>query len=117
MTLAQRTKPFDEQVGLAVKTLRVLRGLSQSELGEKLGLSFQQIQKYETGRNRIAISTLHLIAQALDAEIPDFLPSGPMPTDSEYLPRALRLAKRIDALPEQRQEAVRTMLRLMEQMD
>ena len=55
----------DEHIAARVKSRRVQLGMSQSELGRKVGVSFQQIQKYERGANRIGSSRLHQIAAAL----------------------------------------------------
>lgn len=58
--------PVDIHVGQKLKELRSKRRLSQTDVGRKLGLSFQQIQKYETGSNRISASRLFELAQLLD---------------------------------------------------
>ncbi len=57
--------PVDIHVGLKLKQLRTLRRLSQTDVARKLEVSFQQIQKYETGSNRISASRLFEIAQVL----------------------------------------------------
>lgn len=57
--------PIDVRVGLRVRDLRVRRGLNQSQLGRALGLTFQQVQKYEKGTNRISCSKLVRIAETL----------------------------------------------------
>jgi transcriptional regulator with XRE-family HTH domain len=57
--------PMDIALGGAVRDLRKRKKLSQTELGEALGVSFQQIQKYERGTNRISFSALTKIAGAL----------------------------------------------------
>jgi len=63
---------------------RMLIGLSQEKLGEKLGLTFQQVQKYEKGSNRVSASRLFQMAQILDVPVQFFfedLPAGlDMPT-------------------------------------
>lgn len=64
---------FDKRLGEAVRAQRKLRNMSQSELAKALGLTFQQVQKYERGANRIAVSTLVKIAEALDHPIMHFL--------------------------------------------
>lgn len=64
--------PVDVAVGLRVRTLRMQRGWSQERLGKALGLTFQQVQKYEKGINRIGPSRLEAIAQELDAPIEYF---------------------------------------------
>lgn len=65
-TETQRTaKMVDVQVGARVRAHRRLLGMTQSDLGAALGVSFQQIQKYEKGTNRIGASRLHDIASVL----------------------------------------------------
>lgn len=54
--------PVDVHVGRRVRHLRILQNLTQEELGERIGVSYQQIQKYETGTNRISASKLYWIA-------------------------------------------------------
>lgn len=60
------THPVDTHVGQRLRTLRNLRGLTQVDIAKVAGISFQQIQKYELGRNRISASKLFEIATALD---------------------------------------------------
>jgi transcriptional regulator with XRE-family HTH domain len=62
----------DRQVGSRVRMRRMLIGMSQEKLGDALGLTFQQVQKYEKGTNRISASRLQQIAQVLGVTI-DFL--------------------------------------------
>jgi transcriptional regulator with XRE-family HTH domain len=59
----------DRHVGSRVRLRRMLLGLSQEKLGEALGLTFQQVQKYEKGTNRIGASRLQQIAQFLKVDI------------------------------------------------
>ena len=61
--------PVDVFVGARVRALRRLRDLSQQELAPHLGVSFQQIQKYETATNRISASMLHRIAVLFDVPV------------------------------------------------
>jgi transcriptional regulator with XRE-family HTH domain len=61
--------PFDVRVGQRIRAYRLNRGLSQTALGEKIGVSFQQIQKYERGLNRIAIGRLKKVAAVFDTSI------------------------------------------------
>jgi transcriptional regulator with XRE-family HTH domain len=67
--------PIDKHVGSRVRMRRMLIGMSQEKLGEALGLTFQQVQKYEKGTNRIGASRLHHIAGILGVTI-DFLYQG-----------------------------------------
>ena len=57
--------PIDVAVGARVRQRRTELGLSQSDLGQQIGLTFQQIQKYERGSNRISASKLLMIAEVL----------------------------------------------------
>lgn len=61
--------PVDVHVGQRVRQRRTLLGLSQEKLGEALGLTFQQVQKYERGANRIGASRLFDLANILDTDI------------------------------------------------
>ena len=62
----------DVHVGSRVRQRRTMLGMSQEKLGEALGLTFQQVQKYERGANRIGASRLHHISEVLDVPISYF---------------------------------------------
>jgi transcriptional regulator with XRE-family HTH domain len=64
--------PVDIHVGRKVRALRIIRGLTLKELADKLEIKFQQVQKYETGKNRISASRLWGISKVLGVEIPYF---------------------------------------------
>ncbi len=76
---------IDAYVGSRVRSRRVLLGLSQEKLGDALGLTFQQIQKYERGANRIGASRLFDLSRALDVPVsyffdaisPEIVPARP----------------------------------------
>jgi len=61
--------PIDVHVGRRVKMRRMLVGMSQEKLGEQLGLTFQQVQKYEKGANRIGASRLWDLSRILDVPV------------------------------------------------
>ncbi len=61
--------PIDRYVGSRVRTRRVGLRISQTKLGEAVGVTFQQVQKYENGTNRIGLSNLYKIAKTLGVEI------------------------------------------------
>jgi len=70
----------DRHVGSRVRMQRLLSGMSQEKLGEACGITFQQIQKYEKGMNRMGASRLHQIARILQVPVEFFyegVPSGP----------------------------------------
>jgi transcriptional regulator with XRE-family HTH domain len=68
---------FDAHVGNQLRHIRLTRKMSQEVLGEHLGLTFQQIQKYENGTNRIPTSRLHKIAELFEVNVDYFSPSKP----------------------------------------
>jgi transcriptional regulator with XRE-family HTH domain len=69
---SRRPNPVDAHVGSRVRFRRMLLGMSQEKLGERLGLTFQQVQKYEKGVNRIGASRLFDMAQVLSVPIQYF---------------------------------------------
>lgn len=69
--------PIDIHVGQRVRLRRTLLGLSQEALGERLGLTFQQVQKYERGSNRVSCSRLFDLAQMLDVPVSFFFDDMP----------------------------------------
>src|SRR3979411_1138136 len=78
-----RASPIDVHVGARIRLRRTLMGMSQERLGEALGLTFQQVQKYERGVNRVGASRLFDLSRVLDVPIsfffddmPDRLPSN-----------------------------------------
>ncbi|HEY5083199.1 MAG TPA: helix-turn-helix transcriptional regulator [Rhizomicrobium sp.] len=71
----KKANPIDGQVGNRVRIRRMLIGMSQEKLGDLLGLTFQQVQKYEKGVNRIGAGRLFEIARILDVPI-DFFYDG-----------------------------------------
>ena len=64
--------PVDVHVGKRVRHRRWMVGMTQQQLAEKVGIKFQQIQKYETGMNRVSASRLHDIAQSLAVPVAYF---------------------------------------------
>lgn len=69
--------PIDKHVGSRVRMRRVLIGMSQEKLGEALGLTFQQVQKYEKGTNRIGASRLQQISSILAVPVSFFFEGAP----------------------------------------
>jgi transcriptional regulator with XRE-family HTH domain len=59
------TNEIDITIGMRLRSQRLMKGLSQEKLGDIVGLTFQQVQKYERGINRISASRLHFFAKAL----------------------------------------------------
>jgi transcriptional regulator with XRE-family HTH domain len=73
----RKPNPMDIHVGSRVRLRRMVIGMSQEKLGEKMGLTFQQIQKYEKGTNRIGASRLHQLSQIMDVPVGFFFEDAP----------------------------------------
>jgi transcriptional regulator with XRE-family HTH domain len=72
-----KPNPVDIHVGSRVRLRRTLLGMSQEKLGEAIGLTFQQVQKYERGANRIGASRLFNLSQVLDVPVSFFFDDMP----------------------------------------
>ena len=70
--MAKKPHPIDVHVGKQVRLRRTLLGVSQTELGATIGLTFQQIQKYEDGSNRISASRLYELAKVFGVSLDSF---------------------------------------------
>ena len=69
--------PVDKYVGSRVRMRRIMLGMSQEKLGEALGLTFQQVQKYEKGANRVGASRLQQISEILQVPVSFLFDGGP----------------------------------------
>jgi transcriptional regulator with XRE-family HTH domain len=67
--------PLDIEIGQRVRAFRLHKGLSQEKLADQLGITFQQVQKYEKGTNRIGAGRLQRIANVLGIPVSDFFTS------------------------------------------
>jgi transcriptional regulator with XRE-family HTH domain len=72
----RKSGPLDVMVGTRIRMLRVNRGMSQTMLAERIGVTFQQVQKYERGANRIGASRLSQIASVLGVSVGELFESG-----------------------------------------
>jgi transcriptional regulator with XRE-family HTH domain len=78
MMIAKKApNPIDKHVGSRVRMRRMMLSMSQEKLGDALGLTFQQVQKYEKGTNRIGASRLQQIAQILQVPVSFFFDGAP----------------------------------------
>ena len=122
-TTVHRIHPVDAHVGARLRLRRKLIGMSQEQLADALGITFQQVQKYERGANRISASKLYDAAQALSVPIGFFFENLPEdgPIDEQasaflYTPDAVPLAQafaRIET-PSRRQAILDLMRELAE---
>ncbi len=69
---ADKPNPIDVHVGSRVRLRRTLLGMSQEKLGDAIGLTFQQVQKYERGANRVGASRLYDLSRVLDVPVSFF---------------------------------------------
>jgi transcriptional regulator with XRE-family HTH domain len=103
---------IDIEIGKRLNQARVAAGLTQSELGDRLGISFQQVQKYEKGRNRIGGGRLYKIARALGVKITYFFDGVERLLDADAAPlgtnevaaldsRTIRAAHTLANLPDE----------------
>src|SRR5690348_9139784 len=108
------TRPVDVLVGQNIRICRMQQGLSQGELAQRIGLTFQQIQKYENGANRVGASRLMQVAGALGVPLATLFDGsataarGEPDTHERALlthPHALRLAQAFDRIPDKKRRA------------
>lgn len=100
-----RAKTMDIHIGARVRLRRVLLGMSQSALAAKVGITFQQIQKYERGDNRISAASLLMVSEALDVPVTFFYDSlegggQQTPQVEKHSRWQLEVCRMMEALPE-----------------
>lgn len=120
--------PVDIHVGKRIRHRRWLVGMTQQQLAEKVGIKFQQIQKYETGKNRVSASRLWDIADVLDVKINFFFDELPddnsapavdgtsetdMPADIMANKEALELVRSYYAMPANQRRRLFELARVM----
>ncbi len=107
--MKKRISDDDVRIGQRIKSARLARGISQSNLGEMLGVTFQQVQKYETGTNRVSGSRLIAIGSMLDVSVGSLLgedahnPVGDGVLTALATPGGHALATSFNQLPADRQ--------------
>jgi len=107
----------DAIVGRRVRQRRLALQLSQEDFGKQIGVTFQQVQKYELGKNRIAVSRLIAISEALACEPNDLLDglhNGQIIDVDALSDDAMKFARRFDELPDALQLVVVATLRAAE---
>ena len=118
--MAKKPLPVDALVGRNIRICRLQRGLTQTELGDHLGVTFQQIQKYENGANRVGASRLDQIAGALGVGLSTLFDGSKTANREDpdlsgrallAHPHALRLVQAFDLIPGKKRMAI---LRLIE---
>ena len=118
--------PVDVHVGKRVRHRRWLVGMTQQQLAEKVGIKFQQIQKYETGANRISASRLWDISKAMDVPVNfffeglddqnDVVAEGQVPSDLLGDKEALDLIRSYYAIPENQRRKLFDLARVLSEV-
>jgi len=90
--------PIDILVGNNLRILRQRKGLSQTDLGRELGLTFQQIQKYEKGTNRVGAGRLYRMAAFLGVPVSALFDGAPKSSKPEHFESPMALLSRSDAV-------------------
>jgi len=114
---------IDKLVGRNIRVHRLVRGLTQEGLGEKLGVTFQQIQKYEKGTNRVGSGRLYQIAALLEMPVTAFFEGGDAPSNLRNSspfdllsdPVSLRMVQAFSEIPDHKTR--RAVLALVESMN
>jgi transcriptional regulator with XRE-family HTH domain len=78
--------PTDKHVGSRARMRRLMLGMSQEKLADQLGVTFQQVQKYEKGTNRVSASRLQQLANVLDVPVSFFFEQAPQPPGRGHKP-------------------------------
>jgi transcriptional regulator with XRE-family HTH domain len=117
-----RAQDIDRHIGARMRERRIMLGLTQQQLADLIGVTYQQAHKYEKGINRIAAGRLSRIAQALGVEIGYFYEGmGQTPAAGAATPQQrllLELARSFMALPSRKhQEAICNLARVMANAD
>ena len=111
------THHVDEHVGKRIRHRRWLVGMTQQQLAEAVGIKFQQIQKYETGANRVSASRLWDIAGALDCPLSFFFDGADTPTaevDEMFAEKeAMELVRTYYAIPENQRRKLFDLARVL----
>ena len=117
----RRPEDIDRHVGGRIRERRIMLGLNQRQLAELIGVSFQQVYKYERGTNRVSAGGLYLIAQALGVDVGYFF--GGIGGDAPFRPTPqqrllLELAHTFVAIPHRRhQEEIVSLVRALAEPD
>jgi transcriptional regulator with XRE-family HTH domain len=120
-----RALDVDHYVSLRIRQRRIMLGLTQQQMAELIGVTYQQAHKYETGINRISAGRLYQIAQALGVDISYFFedidPERGRPKPTEMLPQQrmlLELARNFTQIPSRRhQDAICSLARVLASAD
>ena len=120
---------IDLQVGANIRSLRVGSRVSQEALAERLGITFQQVQKYEKGANRISASRMVMVCRALGCEIGDLFEGtedvslglsadvAPLPSPARQSQASMKGGQLLDAISRKQRTAVLSLLQTLAKSD
>lgn len=103
-------KAFFQTLGKRIATLRKEQGLTQTQLGELLGVSQQHVASFEAARRRVPASLLPTLARSLAISVEDLLGVAPKPSKRGPAPKLQQKIERLSKLPKSRQRFVLEML-------
>ena len=112
--------PVDIQVGQRIKAARKIQKLTQTDLADGVGVSYQQIQKYENGDNRVSVSMMYMIAKFLNISMAYFyenLDPGGNLAEFTFNDKEISLIRDIRNLDPEKQQTVRSMVRSIKSPD
>ncbi|MBC7907005.1 MAG: helix-turn-helix transcriptional regulator [Rhodospirillaceae bacterium] len=108
------TIDIDKRIGARIRELRTLEGFNQKQLAAAIGVTFQQLHKYERGTNRISASRLHLLACAMGVSVSYFTDDQPQVNAAHQRPRLmLELSRHFCAMSGHQQDAMMRMARVI----
>ncbi|MCZ7861453.1 helix-turn-helix transcriptional regulator [Agrobacterium salinitolerans] len=116
-----RTKELDAVIGQNIRSLRMRGGITQESLGVSLGITFQQIQKYEKGTNRVSAAALIHFQNALGCELRDFFDGIDIDGVKNSIPsmsdEAVKVSMVVNAMPPWKQSLVLALTREVDKID
>ena len=116
-----REDEISKVVGRNLKRIRMAMGMSQEKLGEKLGCTFQQVQKYEKGTNRIGAPKLLMVSEYTNRPLADFFEGAEVTAEEvpdkpgPHMTNALKMANTFAGLSTQHQAVVRAVMNTLKQ--
>jgi len=116
--LADLASRVDRHVGEQIRRRRQARGVTQQELARALGISYQQIQKYENGTNRVSAGRLYVLAKALETSVDAFFEDFELPLAPTRLSvtseETIQAAKELSSVSDPRiRNSIRALVRLL----
>lgn len=108
-----KTTEADAAIGRKIKKFRVLKGMSQTELAEPLDMTFQQLQKYEQGKNRVSAANIQKISRILNVPLSAFFEDDETMDSLEFDNQTKRLFKIWSGASTKQKDDILTMMKLL----